>query len=85
MTPNQQETTMSEHFFGLHTGHMNRKADQIAKKHGAWHVNYTEPRGEKRGWFACPNRGNPFDAQVARAVLADIEAAGGFDALTKKR
>lgn len=76
---------MSEHFFGVHQGHLTTKADQIAKRHGAVHINYTEPRGEKRGWFACPNRGHPFDQEVARAVLADIEAAGGFEALTKKR
>lgn len=76
---------MSEHFFGLHTGHLTAKADQIAKKHGAWHINYTEPSGEKRGWFACRNRGNPFDQATAAAVMADIEAAGGIEALTRKR
>lgn len=31
-------------------------------------VNYTEPRGEKRGWFAGPNRGEPFDRDLAREV-----------------
>jgi hypothetical protein len=76
---------MSEHFFGLHRGHLTAKADRIARKHGASHVNYTEPRGEKRWWFACRNRGEPFDSSTAKAVLADIEAAGGFEALTKKR
>jgi hypothetical protein len=52
---------MSQHFFGLHSGHLTAQAERIARKHGAWHVNFTEPRGERRGWFACPNRGNPFD------------------------
>lgn len=80
---------MSEYFFGLHGGHLTAKADKIAKKHGAWHVNHEEFRGpgqvEKRGWFACPNRGNPFDERTANAVMADIEAAGGIDALRAVR
>lgn len=76
---------MNEYMFGLHSGHLTAKADTIAKKHGAWHVNYTEPRGERRGWFACPNRGSPFDQATATAVMADIRAAGGIEALTRKR
>lgn len=67
---------MTEYFFGLHQGHLPELADEIAEKHGAWHVNFTEPDGRQRGWFACPNRGAPFDQQVADAVLAEIEAAG---------
>lgn len=76
---------MAEHMFGLHHGHLTAKADRIAEKHGAWHTNYTEPDGRKRGWFSCRNMGAPFDQSVARAVLQDIEKAGGFDALAKKR
>lgn len=76
---------MSEYYFGLHKGHLTAKADKIAEKHGAWHVNFTEPRGERRGWFACPNLGAPFDGAVARAVMADVEAAGGIKALLHKR
>lgn len=72
---------MGEHMFGVHSGHLTAKADLIAKRHGAWHVNYTEPRGRRRGWFACPNRGSPFDQAVANAVWDDIDAAGGFAAL----
>ncbi len=76
---------MSEYFFGLHSGHLTAKADKIARRHGAWHDNYVEPgRGDKRGWFACPNRGSPFDQAIADAVMADIDAAGGIDALRKK-
>jgi hypothetical protein len=77
--------TMSEHFFGLHSGHLTAKADKIAAKHGAWHTNHTEPRGERRGWFSCPNRGWPHDDQTAKAVLAEIDAMGGMEALTHKR
>ena len=75
---------MSEYLFGLHRGHLLARVDKIARKHGAVHVNYTEPHGERRGWFACSNRGNPFDQRLAELVLADVEAAGGFETLTKK-
>ena len=63
---------MSEFFFGLGPGHLPRKADKIARRHGAYLVNYTERDGRKRHWFACRNRGAPFDQAVARAVLADL-------------
>jgi hypothetical protein len=75
---------MSEFQFGLHSGHLVAKAQRIAARHGADHVNYTEPSGRKRGWFAGPNRGSPFDGWLARDVLAEIEAAGGIEALTKR-
>ena len=74
---------MSEFSFGLHYGHLTAKADQIARRHSAWHTNYTEPNGRKRGWFGCRNLGSPFDQATARAVLDDICDAGGFEALIK--
>lgn len=67
---------MSEHFFGLGPGHLPKRADRIARKHGAYLVNFTEPRGERRHWFACANQGEPFDSATARAVLDDLHAAG---------
>lgn len=77
---------MSEYFFGLHAGHLTARADKIAKRHGAWHVNYTDPgTGQRRGWFGCHNRGAPFDGATARAVMTDIKTAGGFDALRHRR
>lgn len=76
---------MSQHFFGLHRGHLTARANQIAARHGAKHVNYTEPRGERRGWFCCERRGHPFDGATAAAVMYDIDAAGGLDALRKRR
>ena len=77
---------MSEHHFGLHSGFLTAKADRIARKHGADHTNYVDPgTGRRRGWFSCPNRGLPFDSWTARDVLADIEAAGGFDALRHRQ
>ncbi|MFN7305715.1 MAG: hypothetical protein ACK5TQ_03940 [Acetobacteraceae bacterium] len=77
---------MSEYFFCVHFGHLKAEADKIAKRHGAYHENYTEPgTGTRRGWFGCRNRGQPFDQQVANAVMADIEKRGGIDALRKKQ
>ncbi len=66
---------MSEYMFGLHYGHYPKRADKIARKYGAVHVNYTEPNGQKRGWFAGPNRGTPFDQRMADAVFADLDRA----------
>lgn len=76
---------MSQHHFGLHRGHLKKKASDIAKRHGAQHVNYTEPNGEKRGWFTCPNLGQPFDRAIERAVMRDIDAAGGIEELKRKK
>lgn len=71
---------MSEFFFGLGPGHLPAKANVIAKRHGAWLTNYREPGKQgadaKRHWFACRNRGAPFDRAVADAVLADLADAG---------
>jgi|SRR3990170_43087 len=67
---------MGDHFFALGPGHLPARADKIARKHGARLVNYTEPRGEKRHWFAGPNLGEPHDSTMARAVIADLRAAG---------
>jgi hypothetical protein len=75
---------MSARFFGLHQGHLTRAADVIAERHAACHVNYTEPQGKRRGWFECENRSEPFDSAVRKAVMADIEQAGGIEALTKR-
>lgn len=66
----------SETFFGLGEGHMPEQAEQIAKKHGAALVNHTEPDGRERHWFAGINRGNPFDAALAEAVMGEIRTAG---------
>jgi hypothetical protein len=74
---------VSEYLFGLHNGHLTAVADQIAGRHGAWHINYTEPCGERRGWFACPNRGPSFYQVTASAVMADIDRAGGIETLCR--
>jgi hypothetical protein len=80
---------MSEHTFGLGPDWLGKKANEIARKHGATLVNYTDAqcncgRGcrphtcqkSRRHWFSCPNLGHPFDAAVSSSVLADLAAAG---------
>jgi hypothetical protein len=74
---------MSEYLFGLHSGHLIAAADQIAERHGACHVNQTDVRGESCGWFACPNGGSQFS--VAKAVMADIDRAGGIETFRRSR
>ena len=66
---------MSEHLFGLGMGHLSKRAERAAERGGATLVNYTEPRGEKRHWFAGPNRGEPDDSEMARRVMAAVRAA----------
>lgn len=65
--------------FGCGPGHLPRRAHDIAKRHGAALVNYTEPRGEKRHWFTARNAGHPFDGHTRDAVLADLRAARIID------
>ena len=72
---------MSETNFGEHDGHLTAEADHIARVHAAWHVNHTQPDGRRRGWFSCQDSGNQ---HTAMAVLADIDAAGGLEALRVK-
>ena len=67
---------MGEFYFGLGGGHLPKKADRIAAKHGAFLVNFTESNGYKRHWFGAPNLGAPFDSQRAEVVIQDLKAAG---------
>lgn len=69
---------MSEHFFLLGRGHLPAKAGKIANFFGATLVNFTEPNGHKRHWFAAPNRGEPFDSLVSTEVRKALAAAGLF-------
>lgn len=71
---------MSEFFFGMGSGHLPERFDEIAQKHDARLVNYTDPgTGEKRHWFATQNRGNPYDGWVASDVMADIAKEFGWE------
>jgi hypothetical protein len=70
---------MSEYFFGVGTGKVPdvicKRLDKIATKHGATFTMVNMPGEGWRYWFACPNRGAPFDGAVAKAVLDEVEAA----------
>lgn len=48
----------------------------VARRHGADIVNPTLPGGVSWYWFTAPNRGFPFDRDVARAVREDLAAEG---------
>lgn len=72
---------MGEHFFGLGRGKVSeRKAkavERIVRRHGATFTRYVGPGDpEPRFWFACENRGEPFDSQAEREVLDAVAAAG---------
>lgn len=71
---------MSEYFFGLGRGRVRaevrKQAEDVARKHGADFVVATIPGDGPRFWFACENRGQPFDGAVQKAVLANLEAEG---------
>jgi hypothetical protein len=67
----------SEYFFGGGSGHLPfTKVERIAQRHDAALVNYTEPTGEKRHWFATRNYGTPFNEATAKAVVGDLKKAG---------
>lgn len=71
---------MSEYMFGPGKGHLpEAEVDALLEDVGAWVVNYTEPRGERRHWFACRNLGHPFDRDTERAAMALLREAGYID------
>jgi len=76
---------MSEYMFGCGNGQVSKRetarVDRIAKKHGAIFVTYCGPEcycGRNCGgcnhryWFAGPNRGEPFDSNMASAVESEV-------------
>jgi hypothetical protein len=71
----------NDYLFGMHEGHLNAQAERIAKAHGCTLVRYREPDGSRRGWFATPNVGHDNNIAKRDAVIADIDAMGGFQAL----
>lgn len=70
----------SEHMFGVSrekpTRAAARRMRRIAAKHGAVLVEATIPGTGYQRWYACRNRGEPFDSATARAVLDEIEGRG---------
>jgi hypothetical protein len=75
--------TTSEYLFGSGNGRVKtrlaNRIDRIARKHGACFVSCVLPGDGPRYWFACPNRGNPFDQATEQAVWEDLVAAGLAD------
>jgi hypothetical protein len=74
---------MSEYLFGVGSKRIppsfGARVDEIAQRHGCDFVWVRLAEGP-RYWFAGPNRGSPFDGQMAAAVWADLQAAGLADA-----
>lgn len=76
---------MSEYIFESGSGKVGKREaariDAIAKKHGATFVRYCGPEcycGKNCGgcnhrfWFAGPNRGEPFDSEMAKKTLFEV-------------
>jgi hypothetical protein len=81
----RQENEMSEYMFECGQGKVSKREamriDKIAKKHGAAFVTNCGPEcfcGRNCGgcnhryWFFGPNRGEPFDSQMARDIMAEV-------------
>jgi hypothetical protein len=76
---------MNEYIFGCGRGHLSAKVAKIAEDNGAALVHHTDTgcscgRGHaakcpanRRHWFVGANRGEPFDSQLAKRVLAAID------------
>ena len=75
---------MHKEFFLLHAGHLLAKADKIAQRHGGRHVNINDC-GRARGWFEVPSTGRQIDQYRMAEITKAIEAAGGVEALRRKR
>lgn len=64
---------MNEYMFGSSQTQLTRaqarKITKIAHEHGAYLVETTLPGIGYVRWFACRNRGNPYDQAVERAVV----------------
>ena len=71
---------MSQYLFGVSKHRPTRKQaekiEAIAGKHNVDFYQAQLPGVGYQSWFGGPNRGHPFDEQLARAVLDDIREAG---------
>ena len=45
--------------------------DRIARRHGCVYVYVYDPGNGWMGWYEGPNRGFPFDSQLAKAISED--------------
>lgn len=53
-----------------------KQIDAIAREHGVYFVCTSIPGNDLLGWFNGPNRGEPFDSELAREVIGAVRAAG---------
>lgn len=70
----------SEYLFGTTTEKLTKKEgarrDRIAQKHGGNFVGPVAiPGNMTKGWFAIPNKGEPFNSRTAKAILAECGIA----------
>ena len=75
---------MSEYMFGVSKQKPTRKQAatmrRVAKRHDATLIETTLPGTGYQRWYTTRNYGAPFDAATARAVYADLVAAGVYEA-----
>jgi hypothetical protein len=72
----------TEYHFFLHDGYVDSEAvEKILQDAGieAWHTNYTEPHGKKRGWFSCVDYGFSSNRDTESRAREVISIAGGLD------
>lgn len=71
---------MSEYVFGVSrrkpTEMQRLEIEIIVSYHGVTFVEYDDPSEGYKSWFTGPNRGEPFDSQLAKAVYADLKESG---------
>jgi len=67
---------MSEYMFGVTHEKLSKtevkRRDRIARKHGFCFVYCNLPGEGLQGWFAGPNKGEPFDSSTAREIRAEL-------------
>lgn len=67
---------MSEFMFGVRRGTLTKEERAVryraARKHGCGFIYVKLPGTGFQSWFAGPNRGNPFDRDLAAAVLGEL-------------
>lgn len=67
--------------FGIKLGRLSAEEQKmrhtVAKRHGCTWVYLREGNNTIKSWFSGPNRGEPFDSALARAVYADIKQEVG--------
>lgn len=65
---------MSEYIFGVTNSKLTKtegcRRDKIARQHGGNFVGPVNiPGNSAKGWFAIPNKGEPFNGRTAKAIL----------------